>query len=194
MDERVRLYFWNAEEAEEYPPTEEILSKFPAFYAERYRSAKIEPVRQGAVGSAWLLADHLGVTSEEQLSRGEHGAVALRDGSHFLSLSHCGPVTVLAVSDVPVGVDLETADTVPEATVRRFFPPSFQKRMADAAPEERLPVFLECWTQLEAAVKADGRGLTAPRGSFEELLSRYELRTEWVDGRCLSIAVKKEHT
>ena len=40
---------------------------------------------------------------------------------------------------------------------------------------ERTLTFFHLWTRLEAALKADGRGLTAPRPEFEEILERYDI-------------------
>lgn len=171
------LYFWDAEQSPDWPPTEEQLQTFPEGYAKRYREAKAEPIRQQACGSAFLLAMYLGVSSDDQLIRGEHGQLSLRDDTRYISLSHSGPVTVLAVSDKPVGVDLEHITDVPDAIARRFFSETMKAEL-EAAPEETKPeTFFRLWTRLEAALKADGRGLTAPRSEFESILARYDLST-----------------
>lgn len=106
MSANVKLYFWDAEQSPDWPPTEEQVAAFPAFYATRYRETKAEQIRQQACGSAFLLAMHLGITSDEQLERGAHGKPSMQDDPPFFNLSHSGAVTVLAVSDAPVGVDL----------------------------------------------------------------------------------------
>lgn len=186
-----QLYFWDAETATDYPPGEAELRAFPTFYEKRYREAKAEPVRQQACGSAILLAIHLGVTSDDQLERGEHGQLTLRKDPRHICLSHSGPVTVLAVSDAPVGVDLEHLRDIPDAIVRRFFPESFRTEL-EAAPEDAKPeTFFRLWTRLEAALKADGRGLTAPRAEFETILSQYDLSTEQDGDLLWSIATPK---
>lgn len=185
------LYFWDAEQSPDWPPTEEQVRTFPASYAKRYREAKAETVRQQACGSAFLLAIHLGVTADDQLIRGGHGQLSLRDDPRFLSLSHSGTVTVLAVSDAPVGVDLEQVREAPEAIARRFFSESMKAEL-DAASEETKPeTFFRLWTRLEAALKADGRGLTAPRPEFDDILSRYDIVTEQRDDLVWSIATPK---
>lgn len=191
MPTDVKLFFWDAEQSPDWPPTEEQLHTFPALYAKRYREAKAESVRQQACGSAFLLAMHLGVTSDDQLLRGEHGQLSLRDDPRYLSLSHSGPVTVLAVSDKPVGVDLEQVREVPEVIARRFFSESMKEEL-EAAPEETKPeTFFRLWTCLEAALKADGRGLTAPRSEFDDILAQYDLATEQDGDLIWSIATTK---
>lgn len=46
--------------------------------------------------------------------------------------------------------------------------------------------------QLEAAAKLDGRGLTAPRGAFADLLACCDIATTWQGDLCVSIATRKE--
>ncbi|MBQ5580299.1 MAG: hypothetical protein IIT43_03455, partial [Clostridia bacterium] len=115
MSANVKLCFWDAEQSLDWPPTEEQVAAFPTSYATRYREAKAESVRQQACGSAFLLAMHLGITSDEQLERGAHGKPSMQDDPPFFNLSHSGAVTVLAVSDAPVGVDLEHIADVRES-------------------------------------------------------------------------------
>ncbi len=184
----VQLYFWDAEQSADWPPTDTQVDTFPMSYATRYREAKAESVRQQACGSAFLLAMHLGVTSDAQLERGEFGRLTLKEDSRFLSLSHSGPVTVLAVSDGPVGVDLEHFGEVRESIVKRFFPESFRQELDAASGSERPEVFFRLWTRLEAALKLDGRGLTAPRSEFEEIVRRCAITTEQRDDLIWSIA------
>ncbi|MBQ2436625.1 MAG: 4'-phosphopantetheinyl transferase superfamily protein, partial [Clostridia bacterium] len=136
-------------------------------------------------------AMHLGITSDEQLERGAHGKPSMQDDPPFFNLSHSGAVTVLAVSDAPVGVDLEHIADVRESVARRFFPEAFRQEL-DAAPEDQRPeTFFRLWTRLEAALKLDSRGLTAPRSEFGEILERYDIQTEQRDDLIWSIATEK---
>ena len=185
----VELFFYDAEA--EGDVSEETAALFPAYYAERYCFAKVDTVRQQAAGSALLLKEHFGVTSDDQLVRGDHGQLSVKDDPRFLCLSHSGPLTVLAVSDEPVGVDLERIHTVSEPTVRRVFPPSFQAEMEGVEGEERDEAFTRLWTRLEAALKLDGRGLTAPRSEFEEILKQYDIMTRQIRDHYLSVTTKK---
>ena len=190
-EQTVQLYFWDAEQSADWPPTDTQVDTFPMSYATRYREAKAESVRQQACGSAFLLAMHLGVTSDAQLERGEFGRLTLKEDSRFLSLSHSGPVTVLAVSDEPVGVDLERVTEERPHIADRFFPESFRRELDAASGSDRPEVFFRLWTRLEAALKLDGRGFTAPRSSFEEILERYDIETEQRNDLIWSIATEK---
>ena len=190
MSEKVQLYFYDGRTAENYPPTEEQLKSFPAFYRSRFEAAKVEYVHMQAAGSAFLLAKHLGITSDDQLVRGEHGAPSLKDSSRFFSISHSGPFTVLAVSDAPVGVDIELEESKQnyQRIARRFFSPDFQAIIEEAPEERKHTVFLECWTKLEAALKADGTGFTVPRETFPEVLKKYDIETFHKEGLIISVA------
>lgn len=180
------LYFYDAETAGDVP--EELIAQFPASYRTRYRDANVETVRMQAVGSALLLKEHFGVTSDEQLVRGEHGQLRVRYDPRHLCLSHSGPVTVLAIDEGPVGVDLEHLHETSEPTVRRLFPPSFRTELEGKEDEERDETFTRLWTRLEAALKADGRGLSAPREDIEDILTRYDIQTEKIGDYYVSVA------
>ena len=85
-----------------------------------------------------------------------------------------------------------------DAATAQDYPPTdaqleaLQQRVFDAPDAERDRVFLECWTQLEAAAKLDGRGLTAPRGAFADLLACCDIATTWQGDLCVCIATRKE--
>jgi 4'-phosphopantetheinyl transferase len=111
-------------------------------------------------------------TNEIFLTKNQHGKPVLRDypEMHF-NISHAGQHVVCAVSDVPVGIDVEQIgrrDFIKIAN--RFFcadekayVKSFTSDVAQAA------VFAEIWTKKEAYIKRDGRGLAVPLTSFSVL-------------------------
>lgn len=72
------------------------------------------------------------------------------------SLSRAGPRLVLAISNAPVGVDVERLDRDVETGVARIaFADDERAELEDAGPE----AFLACWTRKEAVLKALGHGL-----------------------------------
>lgn len=90
------------------------------------------------------------------------------DGLEF-SLSHSGPVTVVAMGPGPLGVDAEDL-------ARRPVAPGLVRRMATGAEQAQLPpagapgrhrAVLELWTAKEAVAKALGLGVTLPFATFE---------------------------
>jgi 4'-phosphopantetheinyl transferase len=83
-----------------------------------------------------------------------HGPPRLPDGPR-ISIAHSGERVVLALADVPVGVDVEKIDRKLDAT-------RLGKRVL--LPEEREGIdspadFVRRWTRKEALVKATGEGV-----------------------------------
>ena len=107
------------------------------------------------IAAGLLLRRVMGVASDTDLRSGEFGKPKLAgEGPHF-NLSHGGSYAVLAVGDMPLGVDLEPiADRIPHISGRFLHPD-------EAAVLEQAPTpecFAELWTKLESVLKADGRG------------------------------------
>ncbi len=82
-----------------------------------------------------------------------------------LSLSHSGGYGVCAVSDAPVGVDVELIRPLRRDVPGRFFTPAEQAWLT-GRPES---AFFRLWTRKESFVKALGRGLTLPLNRFSVL-------------------------
>ena len=133
-----------------------------------HRQSKALACRQDAdrvrnAGAGWLLQNSLllaGIPVADQVFVNNPWGkprLAGREDLHF-SLSHSGHWAVCALSDLPVGVDVEAPRCTP-AVARRFFHPE------ELTSEDS--VFLtRLWTAKEAFVKSLGRGLTIPLDSF----------------------------
>lgn len=107
-----------------------------------------------------MLQKVLGYSEKKPLRFFEHGKPYMDDAPYF-SISHSGSFAVLAVSEKPVGVDIQKAVFIRKNVLRR----SFTKEEQDMIGED--PVrFLRLWTRKEAAVKLTGDGLSVPFSSF----------------------------
>lgn len=75
--------------------------------------------------------------------------------------SHSGDLLALAVSDAPVGVDIERARRLPalHKVARRVFDPATSAAILAAPPESRDARFFSAWTALEAHAKLHGHGV-----------------------------------
>lgn len=89
-------------------------------------------------------------------------------GFHF-SLSHSGCWAVLAVSDVPVGVDVERCGASRPHLVRRYFHPEEQAFFFSLPAHEQAQAFYQLWVLKESAVKALGTGMHLPFHTFAVL-------------------------
>lgn len=141
----------------------DLLPTLPEHRQRQVLACRQESDRVRTAGAAWLLQFALqtaGIPAcQQQFTNNPWGKPLLsdRDDLHF-SLSHSGCWAVCAISDTPVGVDVE----LPRCTLRiakRYFHPE-ELTAADSVFLTRL------WTAKEAFVKALGRGLTIPLDSF----------------------------
>lgn len=82
---------------------------------------------------------------------------------HF-NLSHSGNLAVCAVSDHPVGVDVEVLQNVDPRVAGMCFQPVERIWIADA--EDPARAFTRLWTRKESFLKLSGDGLSRPLTSF----------------------------
>jgi 4'-phosphopantetheinyl transferase len=86
----------------------------------------------------------------------EHGAPSLPDGPYF-SISHSKLGIAVAISDEPIGIDIEAIRPLSEGLVQRAMNPQEQAQITAAAnPEQE---FIRLWTRKEAYVKMQGTGI-----------------------------------
>ena len=79
-----------------------------------------------------------------------------RTDVHF-NLSHSGQIAALALSDRPVGIDVQEQKHFTESLIRRVYLPSEQ---AAAPATERDRYYTLLWTVKESALKWSGDGIT----------------------------------
>lgn len=121
--------------------------------------------RLRCLGAGILLAQELNVSSDDEIILGSWGKPCLRDNRAQFNLSHSGNMVVLAVSDAPIGVDVEQIRHSPleqDAAMQCFTPKEaewLQSQRGDAA-------FFRLWTGKEAIMKATGKGLSLNPASF----------------------------
>ena len=99
--------------------------------------------------------------AEQTYAIEQHGrsVLAAHPEWHF-SLSHGGDFAVCALSEAPVGVDVEKLRPVrAEALARRFFSEEEAAAVSTAVDKERCRVFFKLWTAKESVLKAQGVGL-----------------------------------
>jgi 4'-phosphopantetheinyl transferase len=96
------------------------------------------------------------------MERGEFGKPYLRDFPqwHF-NVSHSGDKLLIAVSNSPVGIDIERIKSRKSfaGLVKKCFALSEQNYWFDLPENEKLTVFYDFWTRKEAVVKGIGRGI-----------------------------------
>jgi 4'-phosphopantetheinyl transferase len=121
-----------------------------------------------------LLGHALGVSPRSlAFKAGAHGKPELAGSKSVIgfNVAHSRGIILVALClGAPVGVDVEYMDPAVEAVelARTTFTAREAKMIESCLTQaERARAFYRCWTQKEAVVKADGRGLTLPLDSFE---------------------------
>ena len=126
----------------------------------------------GRVLAKTVLAERLGLAPESVTFDATcddcgkpHGKPRL-PGVEF-SISHSGDRIGLAVSTVPVGLDVET-DTrrADDSLIGYALNETEQQALAGLPADERVSTFFQYWSRKEALMKATGRGLKIPLQSI----------------------------
>lgn len=104
------------------------------------------------------LHEGYGITGNPRFNYGEHGKPLLADypDIHF-SLSHCREAVACAVSDRPVGIDVESIGRYREQLAA--YTMSEDERAAIAAAASPEVAFTRLWTMKEALLKCSGQGI-----------------------------------
>lgn len=120
------------------------------------------------------LREEYGIMEQPTFVYNEHGKPHLAlpptggdgEGLHF-SLSHCKEAVCCAISDRPVGIDIESANRkVSDSVIRYSMSEGEQALIRESDDPQR--TFLRLWTQKEAVLKRLGTGI---RDDMRDILS-----------------------
>lgn len=136
---------------------------------EKLKRQKNDLARKQGVGAELLLLKALETAAPElspplPIVCGEGGKPALFGGGPHFNLSHSGVYAACAVSDCPVGLDIQSEREYRERLAERFF--SAQERSFIAGSGDRDYAFTQIWSVKESCVKLLGTGLQTPLSSF----------------------------
>ena len=112
-----------------------------------------------------LLAERYGI-KDAKLNRKENGQPYLTGCSLYVSITHCEDLVACAVSENPVGIDLEKIRPVDLKLCRHVCQPEEKAYVLGSHPEGQcreekvLQRFFEIWTAKEAYFKKCGTGIT----------------------------------
>jgi 4'-phosphopantetheinyl transferase len=148
------------------------MARFPFRLQERIRRQRRLPDRCAQILDKWLLLKALGWmgvsdATLDNLKYDASGRPSMQDSSGLdFSLSHSGSFVVCVVGQRGrVGVDVELLREVRSSDFTEIFAESAWKRMQQESVSKKS--FFREWTQLEAVLKADGRGMRVAPGTVE---------------------------
>ena len=199
----------------------EIIPHVSAYYVDKYTTISEKGVKTGSnrlCGTAnqellagYMLYKYLGISSDEQLVRNEHGKPEIAAGyknesAAFFNLAHSGPYVVLAISDRPVGVDIEQTKRMSFKVAKRIMRKEQLDRLEGFENEseafqieltkywtqyEAFQIELtKYWTQYEAIMKLVGTGFSGELD--DKTMEAYEKRVVFRELEDYVIAVVTE--
>ncbi len=136
-----------------------LVPSLPLWRQEKARRIQNEAAFCASVGAGVLWQQAMvrcGIDPESPVELLPAGKPVLQSGALFFSLSHSGPWALCAVSDRPVGADVQEPRPARLSLARRFCPAERQW-LESLPPEEQNRALLALWARKEAWVKADSR-------------------------------------
>ena len=137
-----------------------------------YRKQKIEKCtrekgRRQSLGAGLLLEYVLGCygKSTSEITFGENGKPEM-EGIYF-NLSHSHDIVICAVSDSPIGCDIEWIKDAPLRIAERYFGKNECEQLDTLPSDEKSDLFYRLWTIKESYLKMTGEGLQIPLGRIE---------------------------
>ena len=106
----------------------------------------------------WSRVHQLPINQQPIFLYNDYGAPYIEGGPHF-SISHCKRGIAVAVSENPIGIDIESIRSFKPELMRKTMNEDEQLRITSSAiPEVE---FIRFWTQKEALLKLQGTGIIA---------------------------------
>ena len=148
----------------------EVLQKLPMERQQKIYNSKQEKSRRQSMGVGLLLQKVLALyhMQDSDVFVDEHGKPKV-ERLEF-SLSHSGNLVLCAVSEEPVGCDVEEIRKAPERVAERYFSCGEQEYLSQFAEEEYDRAFFRLWTMKESYVKMTGEGMGLPFSVYELLV------------------------
>ena len=104
----------------------------------------------------WSRVHQLPINQQPTFLYNDYGAPYIEGGPHF-SISHCKRGIAVAVSENPIGIDIEAIRTFSPDLMRKTMSPAEQQRITSSATPDQ--EFIRLWTQKEALLKLQGTGI-----------------------------------
>ena len=150
----------------------EKLALIPSDRRKRAQNMRKDHDSARSVGAWLLLRDAMNAEGVDidglAVTKNEYGKPRIEGAPEF-SISHAGPWAAVAVSDSPVGVDVESARCTMKMA-ERFFTSSGLEGAEKLSGEAQALYLQRLWVCNEAFVKAIGTGLYTPFSAFNVVL------------------------
>lgn len=163
----VKLYVADISSLPDPLSVPEVLQTLPLERQKRIHNMKQEKSRKQSMGVGLLLQKVLALyhMQDSDVFVDEHGKPKV-EGLEF-SLSHSGNLVLCAVSEEPVGCDIERLREAPKGVAERYFSDAEQAYLSRFSADEYDRKFFRIWTMKESYVKMTGEALRVPFEAYE---------------------------
>ncbi len=150
------------------PTDETLLAQMSQRRLEKISRLKKEEAKKQSIGAELLLNHALDIVAPE-IKRpviwetDENGKLFIPNSKFYVNLSHSGKYAVCAVSDKPIGIDIQKCAEPDMRLAERFFSPEEVEYLKSGGD------FFEIWVKKESFVKAVGKGLGMSLSGFSVL-------------------------
>lgn len=118
-----------------------------------------------------LISDKLKIKNDKiSILKNKYGKPYLKDFPLHFNVSHSDHWVIAAVSDRPIGVDIEKINDINLSIAKRFFTSNEYLQISEANHSVRQSLFFSIWTLKESYIKYLGTGLSTPLNSFEFII------------------------
>lgn len=145
----------------------QIMKKLSESRKQKITRCKQIEARKQSLGAGLLLGyilNQYGLVDKE-IKYGSNGKPEI-EGICF-NISHSKKMVVCAVSNKPVGCDIEKISAAPQKVADRFFSKNEIEHLAQFSGEEKNREFYRLWTMKESYMKMTGEGMRLPLNQFE---------------------------
>lgn len=151
----------------------------------------------GDIAIRTLIFKHLSLCKREIIfSKNTYGKPFLQGYEDFhFNISHSGKYVACAVSNQPIGIDIEIVNPIDLAFANRFFVKDEIQYILNGNPEYLQQRFYSIWTRKEAYIKLCGKGLYIPLHSFNVLVPQTSIAYLCIhkeDSAICHICIKKK--
>ena len=167
------------------------IAQLPLWRKEKTLAIKhLQGRKESAVSFVLLekaLHEHFSLTEEIAFEYNEHGKPSLKNHPeiHF-NLSHCRSVVACAISENPVGIDVEMLGRYKESVARHVL--SDEEYSQVVSSENPDIAFTILWTKKEALLKLIGTGVSGDMKDVLALNADKKITTTICDGYVYSVA------
>lgn len=147
----------------------ELLSEYRRKKIDAFRFRKDKNLSLGAGVLLDAALKGYGLTEREMIygETGNHKPVFLNAPEIHFNISHSGTMVILAVSDAPVGCDIEKTGKADLKISRRFFTENEHARLLELSEGPQDELFYRLWTMKESYMKFTGEGMHLSLSDFE---------------------------